>query len=202
MLHTRSGSVGMLGIALLSLTAFSLVSSPAISSTKNRSASRAIETSQPPVEAVDGVPMAFEVNVGQRDERVRFVTRGRGYAVFLTDEDLALSLAPDPEKGRRAALRLRCTSADTNALVERASISYGRWEYRVAATGQVLQGTASSIQYIRGRSLVTSDSDDPRVAMNASLSYASNTGTVTITDRTTGARYTLRDKNLANTPCL
>jgi hypothetical protein len=40
----------------------------------------------------DALPMRFEPNVGQTDDRVRFVARGQGYAVFLTDEAATLSL--------------------------------------------------------------------------------------------------------------
>ena len=39
------------------------------------------------------LPMAFEPNVGQTDERVRFLARGKGYAVFLTQDGATLSLA-------------------------------------------------------------------------------------------------------------
>jgi hypothetical protein len=210
---------------------------------------------------VADVPMAFEVNEGQTDERVRFVARGRGYAVFLTDEDLVLSLAPDGEKGRRAALSLRCAGARDSIrlagerpLESRSNYLGGndpsKWHTNVQSFGQVRArsvypgvdnvrnlcgrrhhgryvqadrresehllrslgvsrrgnrkgslGNANSVQYIRGRSLVTADTDDPRVAMNANLNYASNTGTVTVTNRATGARHTLRDRNLSNPPC-
>ena len=37
--------------------------------------------------AVARVPLTFEENVGQTDEVVDFVARGRGYQVFLTEGD-------------------------------------------------------------------------------------------------------------------
>ncbi len=38
------------------------------------------------------LPLMFEPNLGQTDPRVRFVARGSGYGLFLTDHDAVLSL--------------------------------------------------------------------------------------------------------------
>jgi hypothetical protein len=38
------------------------------------------------------LPLSFEVNQGQADEQVKFVSRGRGYALFLTPTEAVLSL--------------------------------------------------------------------------------------------------------------
>src|SRR5262245_22484840 len=38
------------------------------------------------------LPMNFEVNQGQADDSVRFLSRGHGYQVFLTDNEIALVL--------------------------------------------------------------------------------------------------------------
>jgi hypothetical protein len=38
------------------------------------------------------VPIAFEPNRGQADEKVRFVAQGRGYRVFLTEEETVIAL--------------------------------------------------------------------------------------------------------------
>src|SRR5215213_4378974 len=40
----------------------------------------------------DKLPMSFEVNEGQVDERVSFLSRGRGYNLFLTSNAAVLSL--------------------------------------------------------------------------------------------------------------
>jgi hypothetical protein len=54
--------------------------------------------------------MAFEPNLGQTDAQVRYLARGRGYAVFVTDEEAVLALA-----GRPAAR----SGADRRAIDER-----------------------------------------------------------------------------------
>src|SRR5690349_9603848 len=43
-------------------------------------------------EAFARLPLAFEVNRGQADSRVRFLSRNRGYTMFLTPDGATLSL--------------------------------------------------------------------------------------------------------------
>jgi len=38
------------------------------------------------------LPLSFELNQGQADSRVRFLARGQGYDIFLTDDGAAFSL--------------------------------------------------------------------------------------------------------------
>ncbi|HKQ73839.1 MAG TPA: SBBP repeat-containing protein [Blastocatellia bacterium] len=45
------------------------------------------------------LPMNFEVNQGQADDSVKFLSRGRGYQVFLTDNEAALVLQSSGSSG-------------------------------------------------------------------------------------------------------
>ena len=45
------------------------------------------------------LPMNFEVNQGQADDSVRFLSRGHGYQVFLTDNEAALVLQSSGSNG-------------------------------------------------------------------------------------------------------
>lgn len=56
------------------------------------------------------LPLAFEVNRGQTDPQVKFMTRGAGYAFFLTPAEAVLSLSPKPAQTSGISL----TSAATN----------------------------------------------------------------------------------------
>ncbi len=48
------------------------------------------------VEAYGKLPLSFEVNRGQTDSQVRFLSRGRGYTLFLTSSEAVLALSkPD-----------------------------------------------------------------------------------------------------------
>ncbi len=103
----------------LSVTAFGLVvsyrplakSSPPTASPSNSEVSRlrpsqsprtdsiAARPSSNPVRLVGSygkLPLSFEVNQGQTDPQVKFLSRGRGYALFLTGDEAVLSL-----RGRR-----------------------------------------------------------------------------------------------------
>jgi hypothetical protein len=78
-------------------------------------------------EAFDALPMAFEPNVGQTDARVRYVARGRGYGVFLTHDEVGLSV------GGRSAVRMRLDGARAGARVEPAAELPGRVNYLVGS---------------------------------------------------------------------
>lgn len=43
-------------------------------------------------QAFGNIPLYFEPNLGQTDERVKFMARGHGYSLFLTDKEAVLSL--------------------------------------------------------------------------------------------------------------
>jgi hypothetical protein len=57
------------------------------------------------------LPLAFEANQGQRDPRVKFVSRGSGYTLFLTSSEAVLDFRdakrgkpPNKDQGKRLAL--------------------------------------------------------------------------------------------------
>jgi hypothetical protein len=56
----------------------------------------------PTVRALDRLPLAFEANQGQTDPRVRFIARGRGYSLFLAQDESILVLQ-EPARGDRHA---------------------------------------------------------------------------------------------------
>src|SRR5260370_27268937 len=68
---------------------------PALVIHNNRSDAHFFSTShsRPQLAAAYGrLPLSFEVNTGQTDARARFVARGRGYSLFLTDSEAVLAL--------------------------------------------------------------------------------------------------------------
>jgi hypothetical protein len=44
------------------------------------------------VESYGKLPLSFEINKGQTDSRVKFLSRGSGYSLFLTGNEAVLSL--------------------------------------------------------------------------------------------------------------
>lgn len=72
------------------------------------------------------LPLSFEANAGQTDARVHFLSRGAGYALFLTGNEAVLEfgrsrrhepgIAKAPE--RHATIRLAFEGANPKAVVE------------------------------------------------------------------------------------
>lgn len=89
------------------------------------------------VERFGKLPLSFELNKGQTDQAVKFLSHGRGYDLFLTSSEAVLSLqkpvavttdkinpakatSATPEENVRegSVLRLKMVGANTNAVVE------------------------------------------------------------------------------------
>lgn len=51
------------------------------------------------------LPLSFEINQGQADPRVRFLSRGSGYAMFLTPNEAVLALRENNSAGRGQELK-------------------------------------------------------------------------------------------------
>jgi hypothetical protein len=78
-----------------------------------------------------GLPLAFEANAGQTDASVRFLARGAGYTVFLTDREAVLALAPERKGGPVAVVRMVPVGGDPQATMrgtdrQRAMVNYLR----------------------------------------------------------------------------
>ena len=72
-------------------------------------------TKRPQVmETYGKLPLSFEANQGQSDSRVKFLSRGSGYTLFLTQDSAVLSLHG---KKTNAALRMKVIGANPHAAV-------------------------------------------------------------------------------------
>lgn len=79
-----------------------------------------------------GLPLAFEPNVGQTASPVRFLARGRGYALFLTGDSavIALQSASQKSKGRnRRPVFSRQPSA-----VRKRKLEIGNWKLEIRSS--------------------------------------------------------------------
>src|SRR5437763_100828 len=59
------------------------------------------------------VPLAFEQNSGQDDQRVKYLSRGAGYTLFLTQDEAVLALAAG--KNSADVVRVKLTGASNGA---------------------------------------------------------------------------------------
>ncbi|GEM_PF-6338325 len=62
------------------------------------------------------LPLSFEVNDGQTDARVKFLSRGRSYSLFLTNDEAVLALSKSRD-GQGASLRMKLLGANAEPKV-------------------------------------------------------------------------------------
>jgi hypothetical protein len=67
----------------------------------------------------DKLPLSFEANQGQTDAQVKFLSRGRGYALFLTPSEAVLSLKKPQARAKAASLAKSPPSPETEETVLR-----------------------------------------------------------------------------------
>jgi uncharacterized protein (TIGR03437 family) len=89
---------------------------------------------QPNPAALPGQPLTFEANQGQTDPAVKFLSRGDGYALFLTSDSAVFRL-PTSGKGSAhgglspAVVRMKLAGANPNATVSGADTLPGKVNY-------------------------------------------------------------------------
>ncbi len=75
-----------------------------------------------PVVAYSHLPLAFEPNLGQADPRVKFLTRGGGYGLFLTADEAVLVLRNSAKSTPRSANRVSVVRMALDGANKRASV--------------------------------------------------------------------------------
>ena len=94
LINSAFGLLALGQVAAFAQTSSSLISQPA---SRRPAANPAIKAN------FAKLPLSFEANQGQTDGRVKFLSRGQGYSLFLTDREAVLALHkndPQPVQGR------------------------------------------------------------------------------------------------------
>src|SRR5437763_5075876 len=95
-----------------------------------------IRTSPPPASVHSAVtlktsfgqlPLSFEANAGQTDPEVRYLARGSGYTIFLTEKDAVIKL--QDRQGDGAVLRLNVANANEHAQIDARDQLAGKSNY-------------------------------------------------------------------------
>jgi Beta-propeller repeat/Abnormal spindle-like microcephaly-assoc'd, ASPM-SPD-2-Hydin len=143
---SRAGGFAMTGAFLMALAAPLLHDSKTVAQAASPASAAAprVTDQKKALDAYGELPLSFELNAGQTDSRVKFLSRGPGYTVFLTKDEAVLALAsghkskpertsangalplvgfrdlsspsPKPQK-TSAVLRMHLIGANTNAQV-------------------------------------------------------------------------------------
>ena len=110
-----------------------------------------LATAAPGPGAGGPLPLAFEANHGQADGSVKFLTRGRGYGLFLTPAETVLVLVPGDLRsplGRRpgpdpgggsvppSVVRMRFVGGDASAAIVGGRPLPGRSHYFLGEPGR------------------------------------------------------------------
>ncbi len=116
----------------------------------------------PPHISYEKIPMSFEPNLGQSDPRVKFLSRGPGYTLFLTPAEAVIAMrqsAPDRARGRGPTkLRPLAPKNHLSLALTAGSFSPTRGEegkpavVRIALTGASHAPKVSGIEALPGRS--------------------------------------------------
>jgi hypothetical protein len=76
------------------------------------------------------VPMSFAANQGQSDDAVKFLARGQGYSLFLTETEAVLALAaPSSQAADAAIVRMRLIGANQHPQIAGVEPLPGRSNY-------------------------------------------------------------------------
>ena len=94
------GAIVPLGLGLLAIGLIQLDPGPSLAHKPSSAAKTPAANKPQVVENYGKLPLSFEANHGQTDNRVDFLSRGRGYTLFLTPTEAVLSLSSPQRKGK------------------------------------------------------------------------------------------------------
>ena len=99
--------------------------------------------------ALLGVPLNFEANQGQTDSRVKFLSRGDGYALFLTSHEAVFTLRPPAgAKAPPTVFRMELRGANRAAQVTGADKLAGVSNYYIGNDATKLSCSASDLDQL------------------------------------------------------
>jgi hypothetical protein len=163
-------SLALLGMATLAtLRSYSRGENAALSSDRAASASRASYSNPAKADeatrarvsdAYGKLPLSFEVNRGQTTDRVKFLSRGSGYSLFLTSQEAVIALRkPNAAKSRNqnslianskaAVLRMKMIGANRSPRVEGQDELPGKSNYFIGNDPAKWQTNVPSYQKVR-----------------------------------------------------
>jgi uncharacterized protein (TIGR03437 family) len=126
-LSAHAGSTRTAGIILISIVLWSLTAGRIFGDSPDNPAH-----AKPAKAALMAVPLSFEANQGQTDSQVKFLSRGDGYGLFLTSNEVVFTLRPPAGvKAPPSVFRMELRGADHGAQVTGADKLAGVANYYV-----------------------------------------------------------------------
>ena len=97
------------------------------------------------------LPLNFEANAGQTDEQVKFISRGQGFALFLTERETVLSLRKNDLQTPPAVLRMRLDGGSQTPEVAGENELTGRSHYFVGSNPEKWKRDVPNFSRVRYR---------------------------------------------------
>jgi hypothetical protein len=148
----------------LSVTVSILSASPAVSLTQDKALAAIGRDSPLPkpeltalAKSFGKLPLSFEPNAGQTDQRVRFLSRGKGYTLFLTGTEAVLASpkpAPTPSTApTNRVLRMKLVGANVHAAVSGAKELPGKSNYFIGKDPSKWRSNVPTYAQVRYRAV-------------------------------------------------
>jgi beta-propeller repeat-containing protein len=102
------------------------------------------------------LPIRFEVNAGQTDAKVKFLSRGGGYNLFLTQSEAVLTLrsvGSRGDAGAQSTVRMKLIGADPASQIEGLERLPGRSHYIIGKDASRWNRNVASFAKVRYRSV-------------------------------------------------
>jgi hypothetical protein len=102
------------------------------------------------------LPLRFEANAGQTDAQVKFLSRGSGYSLFLTQAEAVLSLSSRKSKtdaGPQSVVRMKFAGANPEPQLEGAEALPGKSNYLIGNDPSKWRQNVASYEKVRYRSV-------------------------------------------------
>jgi hypothetical protein len=105
-------------------------------------------------EAYSRLPIKFETNAGQTDAKVKFLSRGGGYGLFLTQSEAVLTLHSEKSReGVQSTVRMKIIGADPAPQIEGIDMLPGRSNYIIGKDASRWRRNVVSFAKVRYRSV-------------------------------------------------
>ncbi len=107
-------------------------------------------------EAYGKLPLRFEANAGQTDAQVKFLSRGSGYNLYLTQAEAVLTLSNRSSKadaGRQSVVRMKFAGANPEPQLEGADALPGKSNYLIGNDPSKWRQNVSNYEKVRYRSV-------------------------------------------------
>jgi hypothetical protein len=116
------------------------------------SAQNESEKKQQIAENYGKLPINFEPNVGQTDEKVKFLARGHRYSLFLTEQEAVLALKKDKEN-KQAVVRMKIDGANISPKVTGLGETASKTNYFIGSNSEKWQTNVSNYEKVKYESV-------------------------------------------------